>query len=167
MGRRSRKRGVIGPVAPPAPGTAAEETPRPEPPRPARRPERRAHLDEAPQPPGAPVPLTEITIFAGLVLLGVALLGGGGSRGVLLAFGLALVTIATLELSLREHLAGYRSHSALIAGVAAILTGVVLVLTVNPAKAVVLVAAGLVFALVLQVMRRIFAARSGGMSWRA
>lgn len=167
MGRRSRKRGVIGPVAPPAPGPGADEPP-PEPrPQPRAPQGRRAHLDEAPQPPWAPVPLTEITIFAGLVVLGVAFFGGGSSRGVLLAFGFALVMIATLELTLREHLAGYRSHSALIAGVAALVAGVLLVLLVNPAKAVVLVVAGVVFALVFQVLRRVFAARSGGMSWRA
>ena len=33
--------------------------------------------------------------------------------------GLALASLGGLELAVREHLAGYRSHSSLIAGVAA------------------------------------------------
>jgi hypothetical protein len=167
MGRRSRKRGVIGAVAPAETADAADAAPAPEPGprRPVHPATRRARLDEAPQPPWAPVPLTEITILAGLVLLGVAVLGGGGPWA--LAFGLALVTLATLEVTLREHLAGYRSHSALLAGAVAIVAGAGLALAVRPAKAVVVVVAGLVFLLAFQVLRRLFQARSGGLGWRA
>jgi hypothetical protein len=165
MGRRSRKRGVIGPVPGDDP-SPAESSPVPAPvPRPARPAGRRAAIGEAPAPPWAPVPVTEIAILCGLVLLGVAVLGSGGPWA--LAGGLVLVTLATLEVTLREHLAGYRSHSALLAGAAAMAAGAGLALTLRPAKGVVLVVAGLVFLLALQVLRRLFQVRSGGMSWRA
>lgn len=166
MGRRSRKRGQLA-----APLKADE--PAAERAGPVRvgaghaRPlTRRASLDDAPQPPWAPVPLTEIAIFVGLVVLGAAFLGSG-SRGLLLGFGLSLVTIATLELALREHLAGFRSHSALLAGIAALVVAAPLAAFLRPAKAAVLLIAALVFLAALQLLRGVFRRRADGMSWRA
>lgn len=153
MGRRSRKR-------------TGSRVPPDGPPR-LSAPTRRARLDEAPPAPWAPVPLTEILIFLGLVVLGFALLGGLDGRGALLATGLGLVTVATLELSLREHLAGYRSHSALLGGLAAILVTAPIAIAVRPAKGVVVIVAAAVFLLSLQLFREIFRRSSGGSSWRA
>lgn len=49
-----------------------------------------------------------------LLVLGLVV---GGARGVtMIAVGLALGAIAGLELSVREHLAGYRSHTTLLSG---------------------------------------------------
>lgn len=163
MGRRSRKRGVLsdpidGPVAPPR----APATPRP----PARDPGHRARLDEAPRPPWHPVPLTELCILVGMIVLAAAFLGGGPTA-LLVGFGLVLVVAATGELALREHLAGYRSHSALVAGLAAIAVAAPLAALVRPPKAVVLGVAAVVFLVALQVMRDLFRRRSGGASWRA
>jgi hypothetical protein len=160
MGRRSRKRG--GPAAPtdgPAPGA-----PPPRAARPALR--RRARLEEAPAPPWAPVPLTELCILVGLVVIVLAVLGVGPA-GLLIAFGLSLVTIATAELSLREHLAGYRSHSALLAGLCAGLAGAAVALLLTPPRVVVLAVAALVFFGAFTLLRGVFARRSGGMGWRA
>ena len=43
----------------------------------------------------------------------------GGDRSIaLLATGLALGSLGGLELSIREHFAGYRSHTAMLAGAA-------------------------------------------------
>ena len=106
-------------------------------------------------------------MFFGLVLLGIALIGGGGSRGLMLGFGLTLVTLATLELSLREHLAGFRSHSALLAGICAIVVTVPVALLLTPAKFVVLGVAAVVFFVALMVLRNVFRHRAGGMTWRA
>lgn len=159
MGRRSRKRGGFSTHEVPnvvAPGEV-HERPR----------QRKASPAEAPQAPWAPVPLTEICMFFGLVLLGVALIGGGGSRGLMLGFGLTLVTLATLELSLREHLAGFRSHSALLAGICAIAVTVPVALLLTPAKFVVLGIAAVVFFVALMVLRNVFRHRAGGMTWRA
>lgn len=159
MGRRSRKRGVQeAGTGPPEPAGSAT---------PAGRQSRRARLDEAPRPPWAPVPLTEICILGGGILLVVGLVGGGGSRGLLLGFGFALVFLATVELTLREHLAGYRSHSVLLAGCAGAATLAVLVLATDLPRLALVGVAAIVFAVVLVVMRRLFSKRSGGMSWRA
>ena len=75
--------------------------------------------------------------------------------------------LATGELALREHLAGYRSHSALLAGLAALVVAVPLAAFVRPPKAVVIVVAAVVFLLALQALRELFRRRSGGASWRA
>ncbi len=74
---------------------------------------------------------------------------------------------ATGELALREHLAGYRSHSALVAGLAAIVVAAPLAALVQPPKAVVLGVAAIVFLVALQLLRELFRRRSGGVSWRA
>src|SRR5262249_54831767 len=128
---------------------------------------RRARLEEAPKPMWAPFPLTEVCILIGLIVLVIALVGGGAPRGPLIIFGLGVVTVATLELALRGPLAGYRSHSALLAGIAAMVVAAPLAAFVKPAKAVVLIVAAVVFLLVLQLMREVFRRRTGGMSWRA
>ena len=79
------------------------------------------------------MPLTELSILVGMIVLAVAFLGGG-PRVLLVAFGLVLVVLATGELALREHLAGYRSHSALLAGLAALVVAVPLAAFVAPAE---------------------------------
>jgi hypothetical protein len=169
MGRRSRKRSDAGAKRAAAERAAARTSaPVAEPPdaAPRRTPPttRRARLDEAPKPPWAPFPLTEVCILIGLISLVIALVS---SRGPLVIFGLAVVTLATLELSLREHFAGYRSHSALLAAIAAMVVAAPLAALAQPAKIVVLIVAAVVFLLVLQVMRELFRRRTGGMSWRA
>ena len=158
MGRRSRKRGDS--ERSPAAGEQSAPT------RPDAAARRRARLDEAPKPPWAPVPLTELCIFVGIVLIAVALLGGG-QRALLIGFGLALVLIATLELCLREHFAGYRSHSVLIAACSAVILALPLALLTGLPKVPLLAAAALVFGVLWWLLRTLFRSRSGGMSWRA
>ena len=55
-------------------------------------------------------------------MLVVGLFVGGSQGTVLLTTGLALGSLAGLELSVREHFAGYRSHTALLAAAAAVAT---------------------------------------------
>ncbi len=162
MGRRSRKRGL----SEQPPGSSGQRASAPAHARPDAAARRRARLDEAPKPPWAPVPLTEICIFAGIILIGVALLGGS-QRALLIGFGLALVLIATLELCLREHFAGYRSHSVLIAACSAVILVLPLVLLTGLAKVLLLAAAAVVFGVLWWLLRTLFRSRSGGMSWRA
>ena len=45
---------------------------------------------------------------------------GGDRGGLAIAVGIGLAALGGLELAIREHFAGYRSHSALLAGVPAI-----------------------------------------------
>jgi hypothetical protein len=71
---------------------------------------------ERPQPPWHPWPLSEILIFVGAIgtLVGFARKESG--HAVLIA-GLAAVMIGTLDFTIREHLSGYRSHTAMLASV--------------------------------------------------
>src|SRR5919202_2278117 len=127
MGRRSRKRGE---------STRAERDA-------ARReraaaPARRRSTTERPPAPWGSFPLSELVIFLGLVLiLWGAAKGSGGEE--LLVAGLVLASLGGGELALREHLAGYRSHSSLLAGVAAFVAVTIVALGLGPAKAWVLV----------------------------
>ena len=58
-------------------------------------------------------------ILLGIVLMVWGFLSCGDQGDVRVAAGLVLASLGGVELALREHLAGYRSHSALLAGVAA------------------------------------------------
>jgi hypothetical protein len=97
MGRRTRQRLAASREAPP----------------PAPAPER-------PAPPWAPFPLVELAILIGLVLIVVGFLGHGPRARLELGLGLGLASLATLEQTVREHFAGYRSHASLLAGAGAV-----------------------------------------------
>ena len=155
MGRRSRQR------------DAASTTVRPPTsPPPPRAPSRRARLDEAPQAPWHPVPLVELAVLAGLVMIVVGFVSSGGRREILVTAGVLLASLAGLELSLREHFAGYRSHTLLLALAAALGTGVpVAVLTGDRLVGVIVMA--VVGAVAAWLLRRAFTRRSGGLSWKA
>ena len=159
MGRRSRKR--TG--AEPAPHEPLPEAP---PPR-ARTPRRHAKLDEAPPAPWHPFPLVELAILAGIILSVVAFVVRGDAFAPLLLGGLALIALASSELALREHLAGYRSHSALLALLIAFPAGAATYSFITEEKGAVLVVFGVVFVAVFLAMRQVFIKRSGGFAWRA
>lgn len=168
MGRRSRKRpggqgGADVPPPPPPPRSTTGPGARP----PGRGRTRRARLDEAPRPPWYPVPLSELCILAGLVCLGVGALGNGGRRGVLLGLGFALVGLASLEVALREHLAGYRSHSALLAFAGALAVIVPIALLTGMARPLAGALVAGVFAVAFPALRALFRRRSGGFGFRA
>lgn len=124
-------------------------------------------MDEAPKAPWSPFPLTELSILIAFVLLVAGFFTSGDRRGLLLGAGIVLVTLAAGELALREHFAGFRSHSGLIAGFGAVAAVVPFYfLTTVPAEALLAVALG-VFAILFWRLRDSFARRSGGLSWRA
>jgi hypothetical protein len=162
MGRRSRKRAST-PVAPP-PALPADRAPaaRPVP----RTATYKARREDAPQPAWAPFPLTELVILLAIVLLALGLFSHGDRRGVLLGGGFVLVTLSAGELSVREHFAGYRSHSSLLAGICAIVAAIPVWLLPVP-QVVVLAVGVLVFVAGLLAFRRAFMRRSGGVGFRA
>ncbi|MCW3011097.1 MAG: hypothetical protein JWO90_1501 [Solirubrobacterales bacterium] len=162
MGRRSRKRtGPGGPVVRPAPVTGRAA---PAPPPVA---DRRARKLEAPKAPWAPFPLVELAVLVGMVLILVGFLLGGDQAGRLLVIGFSLVSLAGLELSVREHLAGYRSHSTLLAGATAILLVVPLFFLTSLPSEVLLILGAAFFAAAFQGLRSVFTRRSGGLGFRA
>ena len=152
MGRRSRQRAAAPVSAPP-----------PEPPS---TPRRHARVDEAPKAPWHPVPLVELAILAGLILIVVGFFTGGRSGGVLVTGGIALVSLTSLELAIREHVSGYRSHSALLAAVAAVAAGALAYVVDLPQIAILLVAV-IVGISAFAALRGMFQRKAGGLSWRA
>ncbi len=160
MGRRSRKRtGPGGPVARSV--VVARVVP------PPGRADRRARATEAPRAPWAPFPLVELAILVGIVCIvaGVAL-AREGSAGLVVA-GLALVTVAGLELAIREHRAGYRSHSVLLAGALSIVLVLPLFFLTRLPSEVLLILGAVFFAAGVQGFRGTFLRRTGGLGFRA
>jgi hypothetical protein len=155
MGRRSRKRGVVAPAP-----EALQPRPVPATPRP------RARMDEAPKAPWSPFPLVELVVLIALVLIVAGFLTDGPRRAALLGCGFVLVTLAGLELALREHFTGFRSHSTLLAGASAVAVDAPLYLLTDLPQLALLGLGVCVFALVLVLARSAFRRRSGGLGFR-
>jgi hypothetical protein len=161
MGRRTRKRG----------GPTREQTTRAERDvarsRPQAQSRRRSSSSERPPAPWGSFPLSELIILAGIVVLVWGLLSGRDGGGERVAGGLVLASLGGGELALREHLGGFRSHSALLAGVATFVVITVIVLALGPVKMWVILGAGVaVFGASFYWMRELFRRRSGGLSFR-
>ena len=124
-------------------------------------------MAHAPKAPWSPFPLTELVVLLAMGLIVAGVLTDGGRRGALLGCGFALVSLAGLELAVREHFAGYRSHSTLLGAACAIVVDAPLFLLTDLPQILLLVIGVGVFALVLTRMRRAFRARSGGLGFRA
>lgn len=75
-------------------------------------------VGERPQAPWHPLPLSELLILVGAIgtVIGLGRLGHGGIShgGPALFAGIAAVLIGTVEVTLREHLSGYRSHTLIL-----------------------------------------------------
>jgi hypothetical protein len=151
MGRRSRARRAAAPPPPVAPSA-----PRPAP-----------LSDERPKAPWHPVPLVEISVFVGLVLLVVGFVTGIGTDGGRLALlcGLVLASLGGLDTVLREHFAGFRSHSSVLAGLPAVIVAGGLYFGRAPWAAVV-GGAVITFGVGFWAFRLAFRRRSGGLSFR-
>jgi hypothetical protein len=124
-------------------------------------------MAQAPSAPWSPFPLTELVVLLSLALIVAGVLTDGGRRGVLLGCGFALVSLAGLELAVREHFAGYRSHSTLLAAACAIVIDVPLFLWTALPQVALLVIGAVVMLVVLMRLRQAFRARSGGLGFRA
>ncbi|MHB8240838.1 MAG: hypothetical protein ACYDHN_02500 [Solirubrobacteraceae bacterium] len=76
-------------------------------------------VGERPQAPWHPFPLSELLILVGAIATIVgfsrARSGGFSSGGPTLIAGLVAVALGTIEVTLREHLSGYRSHTLILA----------------------------------------------------
>jgi hypothetical protein len=106
------------------------------------------------------------------VLLGMGLLIAGffvqGARGAtMIAAGVALASLAGLEVSVREHWSGYRSHSTVLAGVVTVLALAVGYFLLPTGLLVVnLLIGAVVFGICFYALREVFKRRSGGFGFR-
>ena len=118
-----------------------------------------------PAPPWGNFPLSEIVIFIGVLLLIAGFFVAPPRGAVMLGAGLTLASLGGLELAVREHLAGYRSHSALLGGAAGIaVLGTLLVLKAGPAIAA--AGAAVTFGFCAWGLANLFRRRSGGALFR-
>ena len=160
MGKRSRKRG----------GASPPELPRRERARGGAAPRRRGgrpSLEDRPKPPWHPVPLVELCVLVGIVLLVLGALDLRSDRGkLLLVLGMALGSLGGLDTALREHLAGYRSHTTVISALPAVTCAALLYFAGAPWPAVVVAAVAVVGA-VFWWMRRAFMRRAAGRAGHA
>ena len=99
-------------------------------------------------------------------MLGVLGFVKGGRQGfVLLGCAMVLGSLAGLEVSIREHFAGYRSHSSVLAGAAAVVSGAALWFAHVPQVAILPIAVA-IFAAAFFAFREVFRRRSGGYGFR-
>ena len=85
-------------------------------------------VGQRPPPPWHPLPLSELLILFGAIGTVVGFSRGISNGGAALFVGLAAVVIGTVEVMLREHLSGYRSHTLILAALPVIVLDAVLVL---------------------------------------
>jgi hypothetical protein len=111
---------------------------------------------ERPPGPFGGLPVSELAIFVGLV--GVVI--GWTQRATpALVAGIAVCAVGVLELTAREHFSGYRSHSALLAGIVAVAVETLLALLVVPGAGLLLLLAVVpVFGGCFVLLRRRFSA---------
>ncbi|MFM9054489.1 MAG: hypothetical protein ACKOQ5_06550 [Solirubrobacterales bacterium] len=119
--------------------------------------------DERPPAPWGNFPLTQLSVLAGLVLIVIGLIAGDPA---LLLGGLLLGSLGGLELSIREHFAGYRSHTTLLAAVGAVAVALVTWFVIGLPFAVSVGLAAGAFVLLFLVLRQAFIRASGGLSYK-
>ncbi|HET9153325.1 MAG TPA: hypothetical protein VFN85_04340 [Solirubrobacterales bacterium] len=130
----------------------------------ARRPGKRAWApDERPPAPWGNAPLAELVILAGIVSLAIGVIGGHPTA---IGAGVALAGLGGLEVAIREHFAGYRSHTTLLAGAAFVLVTGLVFYAAHTILAVALAIGAVAFAIIFYLARRAFQRASGGLSYR-
>jgi hypothetical protein len=119
--------------------------------------------DERPPAPWGKAPLAELAILAGIICLAIGILGG---HPTLIGVGVALAGIGGMEVAIREHFAGYRSHTTLLAGFVFVVVVGALYYGANMILAYCLPIGAVCFALAFYLARRAFQRASGGLSFR-
>lgn len=148
MARRKKRKAKGAPPA--APGRSSESA-------------GRTGGDERPPAPWGNFPLTQLSVFAGLVLIVIGLISGDPA---LLLGGLLLGSLGGLELSIREHFAGYRSHTTLLAAVGAVAVALITWFAIGLPFAVSVGLAAGAFVLLFLVLRQAFIRASGGLAYK-
>ena len=101
------------------------------------------------------VPVSEVAIFAGLILLVVGMIKHGGAA---LEVGIIVMALGVTEVTAREHFSGFRSHATLLALMPAVIVEAVYALVVGvPEQRILLVVPAIpIFALCYWLLRRHF-----------
>lgn len=128
--------------------------------RPAKRP---LAPDERPPAPWGNAPLAELVILAGIVSLAIGVIGGHPTA---IGVGVALAGLGGLEVAVREHFAGYRSHTTMLAGAAFVLTTGLVFYAADQILAVALAIGALAFVITFYLARKAFQRASGGLSFK-
>lgn len=124
----------------------------------------RRKADERPPAPWGSFPLAELTILAGIVMLAVGIFAKSPTS---LGVGVVLAALGGLEVAAREHFAGYRSHTTLLAGTLFVLVVGALFYLAGLVLAVCLAIGAVVFVVAFYLLRRAFQRASGGLSFKA
>jgi uncharacterized integral membrane protein len=119
--------------------------------------------DDRPPAPWGSFPLAELTVLGGIVSLAIGVIGGHLTA---IAIGVVLASLGGLEVSVREHFAGYRSHTTLLAGTVFVLVVGGLFYLANLILAVCLAAGAAAFIAAFLIFRRAFQRASGGLSFK-
>jgi hypothetical protein len=125
-------------------------------------------MEDRPPALWAPFPLTELLTLAGIALMVWGFLaGGGGEANARIVAGLAIASIGGLELAIREHVTGFRSHTTLLAATAGVVVVAGLAFGAGVEVLGVLLLCGLAVAAgAFWALRELFRRRSGGLSFR-
>lgn len=130
----------------------------------ARKPGKRVSApDERPPAPWGNAPLAELVILAGIVSLAIGVIGGHTTA---IGVGVALAGLGGMEVAIREHFAGHRSHTTLLAGAAFVFVTGLVFYAAHQILAVALAIGAVAFAVVFYLARRAFQRASGGLSYR-
>jgi hypothetical protein len=119
--------------------------------------------DERPEAPWGKAPLAELAIFAGIICLAIGVLG---SHETMIGVGVGLAAVGGMEVAVREHFAGYRSHTTLFAGFVFVVVVGVLFYVAGMVLAYALPIGAASFVIAFFLARRAFQHASGGLSFR-
>jgi uncharacterized integral membrane protein len=120
--------------------------------------------DERPPAPWGNFPLAELTVLAGIAMLVIGVVGGHPTA---LGVGVVLAGLGGLEVAAREHFAGYRSHTTLLAGTVFVLVTGGLFYLGGLILAICLAVGATAFLAAFLALRRAFQRASGGLSFKA
>jgi hypothetical protein len=131
---------------------------------PADPPRRLARRTDGPPPaPWGSFPLTELVVLVALIMLVGGFFVSPPRGAIMIGTGLVLGSLAGLELSAREHFAGYRSHTLLLGGAVGMLVFGALFVGVSALHPAICAAAGaLAFGGSAWFFASAFRRRSGG-----
>jgi hypothetical protein len=161
--KRKRRGGSFQPPSKKAGVAALSPKTEPDAPKSARRSARSTR--ERPPAPWGKFPLVELVVLVAVVML-IAGFFVSGTKGVtMIAAGMTLGMFAGLELSIREHFAGFKSHSSVLAGFPAVVVLGIGFWQEWP-RPVNLLAGAIVFASAFYLLREAFKRRSGGLGFR-